>query len=53
MANKLYGFLSFDRAHVQLVEEVNTATGGKDLCMKGIFIQGDVRNQNQRVFNPK
>ena len=50
MANKLYEFLSFDKAHVQLVEEVNTATGGKDLCMKGIFIQGDVRNQNQRVY---
>lgn len=25
-------------------------SGGKDLCMKGIFIQGDVRNHNQRVY---
>ncbi len=50
MANKLYEFLSFDKAHVQLLEEDNKATGGKDLCMKGIFIQGDVRNQNQRVY---
>jgi hypothetical protein len=49
MANKLYEFLSFDKAHVQLLEEDNKA-GGKDLCMKGIFIQGDVRNQNQRVY---
>ena len=49
MANKLYEFLSFDKAHVQILEEAN-ATGGKDLCMKGIFIQGDVRNQNQRVY---
>jgi len=49
MANKLYEYLSFDRAHVQLLEEDNK-TGGKDLCMKGIFIQGDVRNQNQRVY---
>jgi hypothetical protein len=49
MANKLYEYLSFDRAHVQLLEEDNKA-GGKDLCMKGIFIQGDVRNQNQRVY---
>lgn len=49
-ANKLYEFLSFDRAHVQLLEEDNKMTGGKDLCMKGIFIQGDVRNQNQRVY---
>jgi len=49
MANKLYEYLSFDRAHVQLLEEDNKV-GGKDLCMKGIFIQGDVRNQNQRVY---
>jgi hypothetical protein len=50
MANKLYEYLSFDRAHVQLLEEDNKVTGGKDLCMKGIFIQGDVRNQNKRVY---
>jgi len=49
MANKLYEYLSFDKAHVQLLEEDNKV-GGKDLCMKGIFIQGDVRNQNQRVY---
>lgn len=49
MANKLYEYLSFDRAHVELLEEDNIK-GGKDLCMKGIFIQGDVRNQNQRVY---
>ena len=49
MANKLYEYLSFDKAHVTLLEEDNKA-GGKDLCMKGIFIQGDVRNQNQRVY---
>ncbi len=50
MANKLYEYLSFDKAHVTLLEEDNKMTGGKDLCMKGIFIQGDVRNQNQRVY---
>ena len=50
MANKLYEFLSFDKAHVELLEEDNKRTGKKDLCMKGIFIQGDVRNQNQRVY---
>lgn len=50
MTNKLYEFLSFDKAHVTLLEEDNKMTGGKDLCMKGIFIQGDVRNQNQRVY---
>jgi len=50
MANKLYEYLTFNQAHVQLLEEDNKMTGGKDLCMKGIFIQGDVRNQNQRVY---
>jgi hypothetical protein len=49
MMNKLYEFMSFDKAHVTLIEEDNKQ-GGKDLCMKGIFIQGDVRNQNQRVY---
>ncbi len=38
--------MSFDNAHIELVE----AAGGKDLFMKGIFIQGDVKNQNQRVY---
>lgn len=41
--------MPFDKAHAQLLEETNTR-GTKDLCMKGIFIQGDVRNQNQRVY---
>jgi hypothetical protein len=46
MSNKLYEFISFDKANIQLVE----AAGGKELYMKGIFIQGDVKNQNQRVY---
>jgi hypothetical protein len=49
MANQLFEYLSFDKAHVQLLEEDNKK-GGKDLYMKGIFIQGDIRNQNQRVY---
>jgi hypothetical protein len=49
MANKLYEYLSFDNAHLSLIEESNSL-GGKDLYMKGIFIQGDVRNHNQRVY---
>lgn len=49
MQNKLYEFISFDKAHVTLFEEDNKL-GGKDLCMRGIFIQGDVKNQNQRVY---
>lgn len=44
--NKLYEFMSFDKANIELVE----AKGGKELYMKGIFIQGDVKNQNQRVY---
>jgi len=46
MSNKLYEFMSFENAHIELVE----GKGGKDLFMKGIFIQGDVKNQNQRVY---
>lgn len=49
MANKLYEYMSFDKAHVQLLEEDNKH-GGKDLFMKGLFIEGDVLNQNQRVY---
>src|SRR5210317_893852 len=44
--NKLYEFMSFDDAQVVLEKSDN----GKDLFMKGIFIQGDVKNQNQRVY---
>ncbi len=31
-------------------EAIDDGRGGKDLYMKGIFIQGGVRNQNQRVY---
>ena len=44
--NKLYEFMSYDDAHIV----VESANDGKDLFMKGIFIQGDVKNQNQRVY---
>ena len=44
--NKLYEFMSFDEAGLVLEASEN----GKDLYMKGIFIQGDVKNQNQRVY---
>jgi hypothetical protein len=46
MSNKLYEFISFDQANIELIE----SAGGKELYMKGIFIQGDVKNQNQRVY---
>jgi len=44
--NLLSESLSFDQAKV-IVESANE---GKDLYMKGICIQGGVRNANQRVY---
>jgi hypothetical protein len=41
--------LTFDQAGM-VVESTDNATGGKDLFMKGICIQGGVRNANQRVY---
>ena len=41
--------LTFDQAGL-VVESTDNATGGKDLFMKGICIQGGVRNANQRVY---
>jgi hypothetical protein len=46
MMNLLSESLSFDQARV-IVESAND---GKDLFMKGICIQGGVRNANQRVY---
>ena len=41
--------LSFDQAKMQ-VESRESNNGGKDLYMKGIFIQGDKINHNQPFF---
>ena len=41
--------LSFDQANIQ-VESVDD-NGTKNLFMRGVFIQGDVKNQNQRVYS--
>jgi hypothetical protein len=41
--------LSFDRAKM-VVETTENDSGGKDLYLKGICIQGGVRNANQRVY---
>jgi len=38
--------LSFDQARMETVK----ANEGKDLYMKGIFIEGGVKNANQRVY---
>ena len=41
--------LTFDQAGL-VVEAKETASGGKDLYMKGIFIQGAKQNHNGRVY---
>ena len=46
MSNYLSEQLSFDQAQIV----VESANEGKDLKMKGICIQGGVRNANQRVY---
>ena len=46
MARKLYEYLSAENAHLTLLE----GNDGKDLFMQGLFIQGDVKNQNGRVY---
>ena len=46
MANKLYEYMSPEQSGVQIMESKD----GKDLFMKGLFIQGDVKNQNGRVY---
>lgn len=33
-----------------VTESVDDGNGGKELYMRGIFIQGNVRNQNQRIY---
>ena len=49
--NYLRENLSFDQAKV--VVESEGPENGKSLYMSGIFIQGDKRNQNQRVYPAK
>lgn len=50
MALYLKENLTFDRAGIQVLTE-DTADGkGKNLYMKGIFIEGGVKNANQRVY---
>jgi hypothetical protein len=46
MARKLYEFMGADQAGLRLLESED----GKDLVMAGLFIQGEVKNQNGRVY---
>lgn len=41
--------LTFDQAKM-VIESAENANGGKDLYLKGVCIQGGVRNANQRVY---
>jgi len=48
--NYLQETLSFDQAGLVL-ESAEDGNGGKTLHLNGICIQGDIRNQNQRVYS--
>ena len=43
--------MTYNQAKVELVtEDIGDGSGGKNLYMKGICIQGDKRNANERVY---
>ena len=42
--------LSYDQAKIVLESEEDS-NGGKSMHLNGICIQGDIRNQNQRVYS--
>lgn len=42
--------LTFDHARMEVIMEDDRAGTGKNLYMKGIFIEGGVKNANQRVY---
>lgn len=49
--NILIETLNYDAARAEVIMEDNADTGGvKSVYMKGIFIQGDLRNHNGRVY---
>jgi hypothetical protein len=50
MALYLRENLTFDHAKMEILSEDSTSGEGKNLYMKGIFIQGGVKNANQRVY---
>ena len=50
MALYLRENLTFDRAHIEVLSEDAANGTGKNLYMKGIFIEGGVKNANQRVY---
>ena len=50
MALYLKENLTFDRAGLQILSEDSADGNGKNLYMKGIFIEGGVKNANSRVY---
>jgi hypothetical protein len=48
--NLLREHLTFDNARMELLAEDSADGKGKNLYMKGIFVQGGVKNANQRVY---
>jgi hypothetical protein len=50
MALYLKENLTFDRAGLTILSEDSADGKGKNLYMKGIFIEGGVKNANQRVY---
>jgi hypothetical protein len=50
MALYLKENLTFDRANLKIISEDSADGSGKTLKMEGIFIQGGVKNANERVY---
>jgi Prohead core protein serine protease len=50
MALYLKEDLTFNQANMQIISEDSADGKGKSLYMKGIFIEGGVKNANQRVY---
>lgn len=46
----LQEYVNPERMKSEVFESTNERTGGKDLYMKGIFIEGGVKNANHRVY---
>lgn len=50
MALYLRENLTFDRANLKIISEDSADGGSKTLKMEGIFIEGGVKNANERVY---
>ena len=50
MIKPLFERLTFNQARATVESHDRADGNGKDLYMKGIFVQGGVKNQNERVY---